>query len=342
MNILLTSAGRRGYLVQYFREALEPLGGKVFASNSEYTIALQKADGYFISPLIYDSKYIESIVEFCKKNAITAVISLFDIDLLVLSRAENIFKLNGIQLLLASAESVELCNDKWMTNKALEAIGVKAPRTYKSLADFNKAKKDGQIDYPIIIKPRWGMASMGIYIVYNKEELRVMHRRCLREIGESYLKYESGLTPGEEILFQELLDGVEYGVDVINDLTGSYVCNLPKSKLRMRAGETDLGQSVDPGKFEGIAKELSKLIKHKAILSVDCFEVNGDLIVTELNCRISGHYPLSHLSGANLPKQIVEWLEGKPTDMRNFNYKVGTLVTKDLTPVVLDSTRRND
>lgn len=47
MNILLTSAGRRSYIVDYFKEA-EGIG-KVFASNSTYTIALKRADGYFIS-----------------------------------------------------------------------------------------------------------------------------------------------------------------------------------------------------------------------------------------------------------------------------------------------------
>jgi len=34
MNVLLTSVGRRNYLIDYFKEAVEPYGGKVFAVNS--------------------------------------------------------------------------------------------------------------------------------------------------------------------------------------------------------------------------------------------------------------------------------------------------------------------
>ena len=95
MNILLTSAGRRSYIVSYFKSALKS-NGKVFASNNKYTIALQQSDGYFISPAIYDPNYIDSLIDFCKKKDISVVLSLFDIDLLVLSKAEERFKQNGI------------------------------------------------------------------------------------------------------------------------------------------------------------------------------------------------------------------------------------------------------
>src|SRR6218665_2549756 len=98
MNILLTSAGRRSYLVKYFQQALEGKG-KVFASNSEYTIALQEADDYYISPLIYESTYVDSLIDFCEQNDIKTILSVFDIDLLVLSKAKEKIEKKGIRLL---------------------------------------------------------------------------------------------------------------------------------------------------------------------------------------------------------------------------------------------------
>ena len=97
MNVLLTSAGRRSYIVDYFKK----VNGvdKVYASNSAYTIALQRADGYFISPLIYDSDYIPSLLDYCKKKDVRIVLSLFDIDLLVLAQHAEEFKNNGIELI---------------------------------------------------------------------------------------------------------------------------------------------------------------------------------------------------------------------------------------------------
>ena len=169
INILLTSAGRRAYIVDYFK-ACNGIG-KVHASNSDYTISLQRADAYFISPLIYDESYIPSIIRYCQANDITAVLSLFDIDLLVLAKNCKAFVDVGIQLILAPADFVENCNDKWSTYQFVLSQGLQSPKTYLHVEDVKNAIKNGELSYPIIMKPRWGMASMGIYKVINDTEL---------------------------------------------------------------------------------------------------------------------------------------------------------------------------
>lgn len=335
MNILITSAGRRSYLIKYFQEALKGMG-KVFASNSSYTIATQDADGYFISPNIYDSSYIDTIIDFCKENNITAIISVFDIDLLVLAQNKQKIEDNGIKLLLSDESVVGICNDKWQTYLFLKENNIGTPLTFKNKEDFFHAINKGEISYPVIIKPRWGMASMGIYTADNEEELNVFYNKSIKSINNSYLKFESNFTPDEMILFQEKLEGQEYGLDIINDFKGEFVSIVPKSKLQMRAGETDLGQVVDSDKFMTLGKKISTSLKHEVILSVDCFEYKGILKVIEMNCRISGHYPLSHLAGVDLPKQIVEWLNGDPTNMSNFTFNSDLYVMKDLTPRILN------
>lgn len=57
MNILLTSVGRRTYLVNYFKDALKPHNGQVFAANSIETYALKQADGFTITPNILRRLY---------------------------------------------------------------------------------------------------------------------------------------------------------------------------------------------------------------------------------------------------------------------------------------------
>lgn len=336
MNILITSAGRRSYLITYFKQALEGKG-KVYAANSEYSIALQKADGYFLSPLIYSDNYVDELIRFCKDFNIKAIISVFDIDLLVLAKAKAKIEAEGIRLLLSNEQVVELCNDKWKTHEFLLNQKINSPKTYKTLCAAKTALKSAEINFPLIVKPRWGMASLGIYMVEDSNELEFFYQKSIKDIKNSYLKYESNLTPEEMVLIQEKLEGQEYGIDIMSDLKGNYITTLPKSKIRMRAGETDLGQTVSPIKFESLAKKITKSLKHEVIMSVDCFDINGELYVIEMNCRISGHYPLSHLAGTNLPKQIVEWLEGKPTDISNYKFEEGLYITKDLIPVILQS-----
>lgn len=57
MNILLTSVGRRTYMVNYFKEALQGKG-LVHAANSVETYAMKIADQSVLTPLIYDGNYI--------------------------------------------------------------------------------------------------------------------------------------------------------------------------------------------------------------------------------------------------------------------------------------------
>ncbi|UTM56558.1 ATP-grasp domain-containing protein [Photobacterium sp. CCB-ST2H9] len=329
MNILLTSVGRRGYIVDYFKETFVE-ERKVYTANSELTYTMKLADGYLITPLIYEDNYIDVIINFCKEKDISIIISLFDIDLYILAKNEERFSENGIQLILAPEKSIEICNDKWLTYQFLMEVKVNTPKTYISLDSVINAIEIGEIEYPVILKPRWGMASMGIYIADNEEELRVLYNKSYKDIFNSYLKFESTLTRDKPIIIQQYLKGNEFGLDVINDLSNKFVTCLAKQKVRMRAGETDLGLTVANTEFLSVSKVLSEKIKHKGILSVDAFVVNDVVYVTEMNCRISGHYPISHAVGFNYPELLRSWLNESDLDSKYLSFEENVYVCKEL------------
>lgn len=329
MNILLTSVGRRGYLVDFFKNAFFGKA-KIFTSNSELTVAMKKSDGYLVSPLIYDDDYIEKIISFCVLNNIKIVMSLFDIDLLILSKNELLFSENGITLLLAPYNAIQKCNDKWATAQLLRELNIRTPRTYLSQTSVLEDVNNGDIDFPFIIKPRWGMASIGVYVVNNEDELLVLYKKCQNDILKTHLKYESAMTPDYSVIIQEYIDGYEYGIDAVNDLNENFVTCFAKQKIRMRAGETDLGKTVNTFSFHSIAEKLSNYIKHKGILSIDCIECNGNVYVIELNCRISGHYPVSHLAGFDFPRLLSKWLYNIPVTKSDLTIKENVVVSKEI------------
>ena len=333
MNILLTSVGRRGYIVDYFKQVSKD--AKIHVCNSVFTIAFRKADFSFIAPNIYDNDYIDSLVEYCKKNKIDAIMSLFDIDLVVLGSSEKRFEEIGVTLVHAPLKTLKICNDKWLTFKFAQEINIATPKTYLSIEDALKEIESKRVYYPLIIKPRFGMGSIGLYVVDNREELQVLYNKCKNEVFNSYLKYESADFKEESVLIQEFKKSKEYGLDIINDLDGNFVTVIPKEKVEMRSGETDLGLTVDNARFIELAKKLSQATKHKGILSVDILADEADTLnLLEMNCRISGHYPVAHCAGVNYPKQLIEWLNKKETNLENFEYKRGVYVTKELLPVV--------
>lgn len=172
------------------------------------------------------------------------------------------------------------------------------------------------LDYPVILKPRWGMGSIGIYKADNFEELEVFYKKISREIFSTYLKYESLIDVDHAILIQEMIVGQEYGLDIINDLDGNYQNTIVKKKVAMRSGETDCAETVDFSELKLIGEKISKSLKHVANLDCDAFvTVDNAVYVLELNARFGGGYPFSHLAGVNLPKAIVKWLKNEIVDI---------------------------
>lgn len=336
MNILLTSVGRRTYLIDYFKNSLNG-NGTVHASNSVYTYSMSHADKWVITPNIYDDGYIDFLLTYCKGNHINAIISLFDIDLPILAANKKIFQENGITIIVSEPNTINICNDKWATYKFLIEQDIKTPKSYISIDSLKIALRNNEIDFPIIMKPRWGMGSIGIYTIENMDELEILYLKLQRDIFKTYLCYESNIDRNNCIIFQEKIIGQEYGLDVFNDLNGNYVTTIAKKKLAMRAGETDVAEIIDSTPFVGIGKKLSQTMKHIANLDVDCFtDQDGKIFVLELNCRFGGQYPFSHLAGVDFPTQIVMWLNGFNTITENITPQIGTISCKDLHPVVIN------
>lgn len=334
MNILLTSAGRRTYMVNYFKQALGNQG-KVFASNSVLTYTLLQADEYVITPNIYDKGYVKFLLDYCAKKEIDAIISLFDIDLPVLAKHKDDFNAIGVQLVVSNYDVTQICNDKWKTYQFLLELGLNQSPAYISLTEAYSAISTGALSFPIFVKPRWGMGSIGIYKADNIEELNVLYQKLQHEIFNTYLRFESAEDENQCIIIQQAIKGQEYGMEILNDLDGNYVATFTKKKIAMRSGETDIAITVDPLPLECIGKKISNALRHKAVLDVDFFMTEDNRIyILEMNCRFGGQYPFTHCAGVNIPLQIVQWLSGDKTDYRLLQQKNGIKSCKEILPAI--------
>lgn len=329
MNILITSVGRRSYMIDYFKESLQNIG-KVYVANSEMTYAMALADGHVITPNIHDNLYIDFLLEYAKSNNITAIMSLFDIDLPVLAKNNDLFKKEGIKLIVSDSQVIEMCNDKWLTYRFLIDNEVGTPISFIDIESCLLALKENVVTFPLIIKPRWGMGSIGIFEAENEEELVVLYKKTKRIIERTYLKYESQLDFNNCVIIQEKILGKEYGLDIFNNLDGEYICAVPKQKVAMRAGETDIAKIISNPELEKLARELSTKVKHIGNLDVDCFLTNDKIFVLEMNARFGGQYPFSHLAGVNFPKIIIDLLLDKEVDPLDYKFESNIKGFKDI------------
>lgn len=331
MNILLTSAGRRTYLVEYFKEALhmaqEP--GLVHAANSKVSPAFFAADKTVVTPLIYSREYIPFLLDYCRRWDIRLLIPLFDLDLPALSGAREAFEEQGTIVVTAGAWAVEVCNDKWNTYKTLTNQGIPTPKTWLNVEEVKEAEKAGMASYPFILKPRWGMGSLSVYQADNQEELLVLEKKIRREIRESYLKYEA-VQDQANVLIQEKIKGYELGLDVVNDLEGNFRVAVVKKKGAMRAGETDESETVENPELAQLGGKLSRLLRHRGNLDVDVLEEDGSYYVLEMNARFGGGYPFSHAAGLHLPYALVMWALGREPEEGCLKAKTGVRAQKDI------------
>lgn len=335
MNILITTAGRRTYIIDYFKHALNG-DGKVIAANSVYTYSLSHADEFVITPSFYSDEYIPCVLQICKEKEVDAIISLLDADAKVLSTHRPDFENTGTRLIISSTEVMDICNDKLLSYHFLNSLGLLQPKTYIHTCEIKRAIQSKEISFPIIIKPRWGIGSYGVYFVDNENELDVFSHKLRKDILKTYMGYESAKDIDGCVLYQEIISGQEYGIQILNDFSGRFVAAFALKKIAMRSGETDIAETVDADPFLAESQKISNGLNHIGLLDMDCIVTpDGRLFVIEMNCRFGGQYPFTHLANVNVPKQIVDWLRGEGNNYGLLTPQIGIKACKDLLPVLI-------
>jgi len=311
MNFLILAAGTRNKIVQYFKRTFEGIGTVVATDASELGPAIYEADKYYIVPPINAEGYIDIILDICKKEQINGVLSLIDPELSLLAANEDKFKKIGTTVIGSSYELCEMALDKMQMYDWLKTHGYKCARSWMDKKDFFKAVENGEVNYPVFVKPYRGSASISISKVYDKETVDLLFAH------------------EEDLMIQEFLNGQEIGVDVYIDMiSGEVVSIFTKKKIKMRAGETDKAVSFkDPVLFELIEKFVLEA-GYKGQIDIDIFEIGGEYYISEVNPRFGGGYPHAYESGCDHMKLILENLKGK-TNIKNIGaYAEGIYMLK--------------
>lgn len=326
MNILFTCAGRRRYLLKYFKEIIGD-GGKIVAADMCMSApALTAADLKVQVPEVYAKNYIDILIDVCKKHEIKVLISLNDLELPILSERKKEFEAIGVNVIVSDHDVIDICFDKYKTAQFIESLGLKTPKTYVDYSKAVAAIKSGELKFPLILKPRWGSGSIGIEFVDDLEELEMVYKLDQKKVKKSILANASA--DKDFLLIQEVIKGPEYGLDIINDLNRHNRGVSVKQKLVMRSGETDKAITVDNAKLREIGSIIGSRLGHIANLDCDVLERDGEYYILELNPRFGGGYPFSQEAGVNVPKAIVEWVQGNEVDNSLFVPKYGKLFSK--------------
>ena len=333
MNILLTSVGRRPYLVRWFRDALAENGieGLVIAADLDANAPAKAfADQFVVAPRADDAGYQRWLQRTLQDSDVDLAVSINDFEL---SEWATLPQTDDWKALVRLAPQVQdLVEDKLAMSRALEEAGVRVPRTH--LGSATDALESGRY----VTKGRFGSASRGLRFA-NAENLPEAVADASREVTtrQGVAAADQSDVPAEDlVVIQDHIDGTEYGLDVVCDLAGNYQGVLARRKIAMRAGETDRAESVAPDHFQDVARAIAGAVPHPGTIDVDIIEdEEGHLWVIDVNPRFGGGYPLSHVAGARVPAAYVAWAAGTQPNEAWLRAEAGTTAGKYVEAVAL-------
>lgn len=294
MNVLILSAGTRNKIVQYFKRAIGDAGLIMATDCSPIAPAVYEADKYYIVPRITEPGYIEQILDICRREQVSGVLSLIDPELSMLAEHVEEFRSVGTTVIGSDLECCDRALDKWKMYCWLKGHDYLCARSYLDLASFYADREKGLIDFPVFVKPVCGSASVAISKVCDAETLDLL------------------MAHTENLMIQEFLDGQEIGADCYIDMiSGETISIFTKKKLVMRAGETDKAVSFKDEKLFALLERFIRESGYRGQIDIDVFEVGGEYYISEVNPRFGGGYPHAYECGCDHMTLILNNLGGQ-------------------------------
>lgn len=303
-TVVISSAGRRLYLVDWFREAFEALGidGRVVvAENDATSSSASYGDVARRLPKYTDSDYGPELLRLADDLDAKIFISLNDYELMhihVNSGLADSLRRRGVLVPGVSAVWQAGCADKLQMARLLESVGVPTPSTVTGGDEAGIAELTSRAD-EFVIKHRFGSGSSGLELVTGAHVDQAVTRSLLTAPAAD------GRAPtADDVVVQPKLPGAEHGVDIVASLTdrGSLSAVLARRKIRMRSGETDKAVTVDRAPFMRASELIARAAELTGLIDVDMFLDSDDRVsVIDINPRFGGGYPFVHLAGANVP-----------------------------------------
>ena len=315
-NVLICAAGRRTALVQAFVAAAHARSAIVVAADVDgLAPALFLADRAVPSPRTTDPAFIDGLLGIVEQHAIGLLVPTIDPDLPILAARTADFAALGCRVLVSSVPFVEMSQDKLATVAAFADRGVRVPRSWVEPLDL------ARLPERLFVKPRAGSASQHAYAVRRDGLLATIP-----------------LVP--DPIVQEHLDGQEITVDALLDFGGQPIHFVPRARLKTVGGESVEGVTLehDSERDEWIASVLALCgeLGASGPLTLQAFQTADGFVLSEVNARFGGGFPLGHAAGADYPSWLLDALAGQPLTPRLGEYRSNLYMTRANTERFVD------
>ena len=308
MNVLLTSAGRRTSLLQYFQDCVHRRGGRIWAGDLDpLAPTLQVADEAVTLPPVDAEAYRATLFDLVRGHEIDLLVPLIDPGLHPIAAARNAFAEAGCRALVSEPSLLDVVLDKWTTVQHFSALGIRTPKSWLPESSGPDAWPD-----PVFVKPRRGGASTSAQRVARNEVSRV-------------------LTEIDAPIIQEVVEAPEITVDALFDAEGSLLHYVPRRRVRTMAGESIQGRTLPDSEIGTWLRPVLREVGHlgaRGPITLQAFLTEPEPTLSEINARFGGGFPLAWAAGGHYPEWIVQMCMGTSVTPCLGEYEVNLCMTR--------------
>jgi carbamoyl-phosphate synthase large subunit len=308
VTILLTGVGKRYDIVSAFAQhstvvAVDPnpLAPAQYAAHHRYS-----------APRIEDPSYIPFLLELCERHRVGAVIPLTDLDIEVLAHAHAAGELPAF---VPDPEIARATFDKYEAHLLLVRLGLPSPPTVLPGEPVEH--------FPVMVKPRQGSGARGV------------HRADDERAAQFFVDYVA-----EPAMVQRYMDGPEFSIDCLSDLSGRCLNAIPRTMIESRGGESIKGTVIDDDELVELGLGVVESLAVRGPCTVQVFRDREiGLGITDVNTRFGGAFPApmyAALPGHTYPELIVRMARGEAIEPHVGRFRSGLTFARYFWQLELD------
>jgi carbamoyl-phosphate synthase large subunit len=299
--VIFTCSGQRVDIVSAFGRA----GATTIATDiNPLAPALYHAHRYALVSRVDDPDYVPQLRRLVEQHDVKLVVPLTDLDQELL--ADRREELKPALVLLPEAEVVAAMADKYRAHQMFVDRGIGSPDTWLP-ADLPEEPA-----FPLLVKARNGFGSRHIFRCVNRAEL----------------DFHLVRTPVDSMV-QAVCTGEEFSIDVFCDFDGNCLNAIPRTMIESKGGESIKGMTIADPELIEIGRTVAEALPLAGPANVQCFrEADGRLLVTDVNPRFGGAFPLPLAAGSRYPELALALANGERPDPSVGEFRAGVVMTR--------------
>ncbi|MBD65867.1 MAG: carbamoyl phosphate synthase large subunit [Halobacteriovoraceae bacterium] len=234
----------------------------------------------------------------------------------------------GVPILGTSQNATDLAENRDRFEKILKELDIAQPigTTITSLEEA--IEKTKELYYPLMLRPSYVIGGQAMQIVYDEEELT------------NYIQYAMKIWPGQPVLMDRYMIGVEVEVDAICDGETVLIPGIMEHIERsgVHSGDSfavyppqNLSTEIKNDLIE-ITTKIATNFKAKGLINIQFIIKKGKVYVLEVNPRASRTVPfLSKVTGIHMAKVATKAMLGD--SIKSQGYQAGLFPEQKLVSI---------